>query len=427
MSESPPADSSTSVFTDHDSLMHDFQSLLTDVELCDASILVSSEKSLAIPSQVLRARSPYFDAMLSPRWEPTPPAHLEKPNAPVLIFQDLLEFLVTGSVTLGLATASIPHNVAVAALSHEVGCEELETVAVQHIRTHLTLQNLPLYLDTLISPPRFPDLSSHHLHPSPHPLPPPPLLEEALVDFAAAHAAELPPALATASWPVTRALWRMLVNAHAADPLQRKELSAVARALASYTDVDAGCVRRAGDLLEDEPSADRNAMLALLSDVPPVTFSKAIEPTGLFTPEQLVDKYRRDAMASPDVPRRPRTPRFRVLCESRHPYPRGVRLEDSVQRVVVRAERGWVCHSLLKFDPRSSLGGGSELAFYTSDPALGTHPHTFLVGRQLPAELVIPAGEFWYAFASTDANLVPTTWGWRFFVEPVAPEIEDID
>lgn len=183
---------------------------------------------------------------------------------------------------------------------------------------------------------------------------------------------------------------------------------------------------RVGELLDEETERDRDAMLELVADAPAMTFAHAVEGTGLFSEEEIVEKYRRDALRG-EGRRGMGRPRVRVLCESCHPHESGVDLERSVRRVVVRGEGRRIWHALLRFDRRSSLAGGAELAFYIRDPRLGTHPHTFLVGRELPSELVLPAGEFWYAFASSDSVLIHNRWGWRFFVEPVAPEIDEID
>lgn len=171
-------------------------------------------------------------------------------------------------------------------------------------------------------------------------------------------------------------------------------------------------------------------MLDLLLHVSPLTFTHVIEPLALFTDAQLLEKYRRDATLPPPQPAR--QAKFRVLCESEHPHPRASLLETSVRHIVVPAERPALQDSLLRFDPRSSLGGGAELAFYVRNPLLGTHPHSFLVGSRLQPELVLPGTEFWYAFASPDVDEDDTPacrrkWGWRFFVEAVAPTIDEVD
>lgn len=417
MPSSPHPDSTPpTVYTDHDSLISDMQLLLTDATLCDTTILVADETPVAIPSQILRARSPYFAALLSDRWKPPPGLPLSKPNAPLPVFHDLLEYLVTGAVTLSLSPISIPHNVYLIVLAHEVTLAELEATVLHHISRHLTVQNLPIYLHAIAATRSLP----------------PPQLEALLCTFVTDHISVFNAALAAHDWQLMKVLWRLLVNAHAQQPFLPEQVSSAARAIMNFSTLEKGKILRIPQVIALENEADRKHMLAFLRDAAPLTFAAVVEPAGFYSDEDLLTKYRDDAMRPPGklASHPKKRAKWRVLCESEHPYRLGARLDRTAKHIVVPVEHDVLCDSLLRFDKRSSLGGGAELTFYTRDPTLGTHPHTFLVGSSWQGELVLPGTEFWYAFASPDAEYAPeisSKWGWRFIVEPITPAIDEID
>lgn len=421
MPSSPHPDTTpATVYTDHDSLISDMQLLLTDTTLCDTTILVADETPVAIPSQILRARSPYFAALLSDRWKPPPGVPLSKPNAPLPVFHDLLEYLVTGAVTLSLSPLSIPHNVYLIALAHEVALTELEASVLHHISRHLNVQNLPIYLRAIVATRS----------------PPPLQLEDLLCTFVTDHISAFNAALAAHDWQLMQVLWRLLVNAHAQKPFSPEQVSAAARAIMNFSTLEKGKILRIPQLIALENETDREHMLAFLRDAAPLTFAAAVEPAGFYSDDVLLAKYRDDAMQPREklATQPKKRPRWRVLCESEHPHRSGARLDRTTRHIVVPVERDVLCDSLLRFDKRSSLGSGAELTFYTRDPALGTDVHTFLVGSSWHREVVLPGTEFWYAFASPNADVeldedLPEMrkWGWRFFVEPITPAIDEID
>lgn len=396
---------SPTTFTDFDTLASDFSDLLSFPLLCDAQITVA-QTTLPLPTHILAARTPYFHALFSPRWQTS---QLTKPNTTPVTFVHLLNHLLTG---LPPPPLSIPQTISLYLLANELQASHLETHLFTYISTHLTTANFSHYIRALQAT-----------------APPPQSLEALLVSFLAAHV----PALftpANADWQLMRTLWRLLANAHASDQLTPSALSTAARALLAFPAIVEGKLCRLPTLLAREPPEDRSLMLDLLLHVSPFTFAHVVEPYALFNEAKLLEKYRRDATC----PRLQPTPqvKFRVLCESDHPHPRASSLETSVRHVVVPAERPALRDSLLRFDSRSSLGGGAELAFYVRDPRLGTHPHSFLVGSRLQAELTLPGTEFWYAFASPDVDeeempACRRRWGWRFFVEAVVPKIDEVD
>lgn len=412
-----PESQQPTVYNDHDSLISDMQLLLTDSTLCDTTILVADATPVAIPSQILSARSPYFAALLSSHWRLPNNQPLSKPNATLPVFHDLLEYLVTGAVTLSLSPVSIPHNIHLILLAHELVLEQLEATVLHHIALHLTVQNLPIYLRAI--------LSSNTQ--------PPQQLQQLLCIFLRDHVNAITPDLVAHDWSLMQVLWRILVNIHAQSPLPTEQVSAASRTIMAFSTFQHGKVLRAPQLIARESTQDRHLLLAFLLDAAPLTFSAVVAPASFYTDEQLLEKYRADALQPNDTPIPKKRPRWRVICESEHPYPRGARLERTARHVVVPVENEDAFYdSLLLFDKRSSLGGGAELTFYTGDPALGADPHTFLVGSSLQRELILPGREFWYAFASPDADdqvydYLSRKWGWRFVVEPVPPVIDDID
>lgn len=397
---------SSTTFTDFDTLASDFSDLLSYPLLCDTQITVA-QTTLPLPTHILGARSPYFHALFSPRWQTPHP--LTKPNTTPVTFVHLLNHLLTG---LPPPPLSIPQTISLYLLANELQLPHLEAHLLACISTHLTTANFPHYIRALQAR-----------------APPPQPLESLLVSFLAAHV----PALftpANADWQLMRTLWRLLVNANAADQLTPAALSTAARAILAFPAIVDGKLCRLPDLLALEPPQHRSLMLDLLLHVSPFTFAHVVEPYALFDDAKVLEKYRHDATRP--IPQPTPHAKFRVLCESDHPHPRASSLETSVRHVVVPAECPALRDSLLRFDPRSSLGGGAELAFYVRDPRLGTHPHSFLVGSRLQTELVLPGTEFWYAFASLDVDGEEMTaylrrWGWRFFVEAVAPKIDEVD
>ncbi|CAN8073052.1 unnamed protein product [Agarophyton chilense] len=397
--------SNQTTFEDHQSLQEDLQLLLVYPNPTDP-LLHHPHGTLSLPSQILHVRSPYFQALLSPAWLST---CLTKQNASKQVLQDILEFLVTGVITLSSSDNSILHNLSLASLAHEMLLDELENIVVSHIRhKSLNNSNFVAYLRPLTQP----TVS----HPTPQP---PPSIEALLATHLVSNFPNLLRSFSKDEC-TTACIWRLL--SHGLSQSTCKDTKFAAR---YFTRIG---IPSLISILSKEPPHNQQAMRAFLLSFPSTIFARNFEHPKIFSPSDLLIKYRNDALKPSPKPSPPQT---RFLCESPHPHPRAARLDATVR--YIRLPQNNV-YSRLTFDKRSSLGPGAKIAFYIIDPRNDNDPHVLFAGNRLPAVLTLPSSEFWYAFSSPDYLLHAgrdgrgrSRWGWRFFAESTVPEIEGLD
>lgn len=388
---------SSTTYRDSESLLQDFQTLLTHPSPLGPIIQVAEEKFFISP-QILRVRSPYFAALLSPRWLHS---RFQKPNTTPQAFQDALEYLTTGTVALSTTESALPHNIRLSALAHELLLDELETVVISHIFTHLK-----------------PHVFGRALFP---PVTPPPSFQDAMAVYLAENLSlceTLPATMAHVT-----IIWRLLAHLHITTRLP-SDIMIASLYIARHATSDPVNLKT---ILESEPTCNRLYMKTVLLNLPPVVFACHFENNCIFSLTDLREKYRNDAALAPTLSQQPLT--VRLVCESSHPHALAARLEDTIHHVNIPDEDAPFARARLVFDERCALGVGAELLFFLTNPVNGAQAHSFLVGRRLPTELILPSVEFWYAFASQeefvqDSDLQAAEWGWRFFVEALPPEID---
>jgi hypothetical protein len=132
-SESDSSSDSSIEYEDEAGLVLDMQALLTDEKgLSNMTAVVGREREeLAIHTQVLRARSRMLSTALQSPWRRR---ELELPSVEPDVMRDVLEFVYTGAVRLRVNCGSV---VKVAAAAHYLGVQELELIAIGHIRKFL--------------------------------------------------------------------------------------------------------------------------------------------------------------------------------------------------------------------------------------------------------------------------------------------------
>lgn len=375
-------------YSDRADLTRDLQRLLSDATLADRSISVEGEV-LALHSQVLCARAPYFAALLSPRWAGVP---LRKPNASARAVRDLLEFLVTGAVRLDDRVAAVRLSV----LADEVGVRELAEVAAGYAGGEVGLRGV--------------------------------VEELGKSGGCAWDGLEAVIRSAVSKWPKglvdgdLRGVWRLWAAAVEKGEMGRAELEVAVCELAR--------VGRAKleNVLESVGYEERLLLYRVLESIPAGMFARLVEPLGVVGAGRVLEKYRADAVAAGGH-RGARKSSQRVLVESSHPHGRGWPVSDSGECWVRRPVRfaGASCITLT-FDPRSRLGLGANLEFFPSKDS--ATPLKVLAG-DLPLEVKLFGEEVWYTLLSLsqedcEAVGIGTSesegWGWRFFA---APEYED--
>lgn len=85
-------------------------------------------------------------------------------------------------------------------------------------------------------------------------------------------------------------------------------------------------------------------------------------------------------------------------------------------------------HAKIDFDPQTRLAPGTELGFYLEHPKEAS-PQWFIVGGGGGGG-VLAGEEFWIQFGGDVCDVClmqENAWGWRFFVQPIEPELKEGD
>ncbi|KAJ8903219.1 hypothetical protein NDN08_004329 [Rhodosorus marinus] len=167
--------------------------------------------------------------------------------------------------------------------------------------------------------------------------------------------------------------------------------------------------------------------LLRIYDIDPCLFAREVEPSGLLTTGEIIERYRYDsvlgfaglkALYSKKAEVAKRTRRRVAMIESDHPHPTGV-LASLSKRVVEFP--AWCREITVTFDTQTSLGKYSDLCFFLDEHEQRKVFSLHLEKRQqrsqrieeTPAlQVVIPQRRFWYTFYSP-ANFGPD-WGYLF-------------
>ncbi|PXF46492.1 hypothetical protein BWQ96_03727 [Gracilariopsis chorda] len=406
----PTMDTHAGCFNAAHALQRDLQQLLLTPNPTDR-VLHTADGVAALPPQIVQARSQYFTATLSKRWKSaTPSLHSASKHA----VHDLLEHLVTGVITLSSADHAISHNLQLAALAHQLLLEPLELVVVAHIAEQsLSNRTFVTYLTSLHARP-------HHATPAVEQL----LCNHLLHNFGALSTT----CLSSCHDHIVAAVWRLLTLATRASHFEASPNSQPA--IVRYF-VRIGAARLAR-ILGREPTHNQHALRQLLMSFPSHVFAKHFDTRALFTPNNLLQKYRADALkrsAATSAPQVRAQSRTRFLCESPHPHPSAARLDATIRHIRLPQSN---LYARLTFDKRSSLGKGARLAFYIHDPNFGAEAHVVLEGC-LSGVITLPTAQFWYAFASATYHHPvhrdsgrSNAWGWRFFVDATSNADSDL-
>jgi BTB/POZ domain len=134
-------------YEDEAGLIQDMQALLADHD-CSSSDMVAivgqNAEELALHTQVVGARSPVLATALRYPWRRRT-FHLTSQDPETM--RDVLEFLYTGAVRLEQKTGSA---VKIAAAAHFFGVQELEDIAIEHIRIFLNEDSFSAHLKSVM-------------------------------------------------------------------------------------------------------------------------------------------------------------------------------------------------------------------------------------------------------------------------------------
>lgn len=387
-------------------LVTDLQALLADGSLSLHTAACMDSMSVPLHTQILRARSPYFDIQLRAPWSrPTRPINLPLAAG---VMHDVLEYMVTGRVRL----EGVAGTLSVGRAAHLLACDSLVALCAHHLRGLLTLDGLSAALS----------LASAPAAPVGQPLPEP--FADALRKFVA----HVPgPALrevlketGASALHARRSVLLLLADAFLREEIGAAAASEAALALAEWTSV--GALRPVLDRCTSDEAA---AVASLLCAAPPRLFARFVEPSGAVPPSRALEKFRRDAVAAKE--RQESWARY-VKRESAHPHERAPSMPDGFSKVRVRD-----CEAVLvRFDPRSSLAPDAQLVFYAVDPT-GAYipPENVLatVSGPVPTSLSLMCSEFWFALQCGDPKLRGGVehWGWLFYVYPTTLTIDQLD
>lgn len=393
-------------FEDTHELITDLQGLLADGSLAFHTAICRDGTSVPLHTQLLRARSPYFDTLLRAPWSrPTRPIKLPLSSG---VVHDVLEFMVTGRVQLD----SLSSTLSIGRAAHFLICDGLVSLCAQHLRGLLTLECLPNALA----------LASEPSEPAEQPLPEP--FCDALRKFVS-HAPG--PALRVVvedkgdeAVHVRRSVLLLLADAFTRGEIGAAAASEAALALSDWS--SAGALKPV--LARCSPN-EADAVAMLLCAAPPRLFARFVEPSGAVPPARCLEKYRRDAMKAKD--RQEIWARY-VKRESKHPHPLAPPLPKAALKVRVRN-----CDAVLvRFDPRSSLATGAELVFYAVDPTEEFVPPENVLARvsePVPTSISLMCDKFWFALVCENPKLRAEEehWGWLFYVYPTMLKIDQTD
>lgn len=466
-------------YHDDETLLEDFQTLLSDPLPNDPSIVTSDGLRLPLPSQVLCARSRYFHTMLSSRWVPSSGNCLEKPDASSAVFSDLLEYLATGAVTLPGKPHHSAQNVDLLVLANHLLLPSLECTVATHISCTLTLISFQSYISVCTFPSQ--GITDHSALPTTIV---PESLEYVLSSYAVNHLEELCESLPR-TWQYTRPFWYLLskismscdrtehggarLDEHSPLPFPQSKLcpffNYILKVAASFPLTSA--------LARESPST-RAVLTNLLVYVQSEDLISRFRSLGLYP----LEKHRCSTCTCLSPARK----RFRFdyqmqgftadlifsniqYFESEHPHTSYSDVFTSLQRVnVPQIGRGTSMHlvaggqplsrlsnsfiqsillgnnglerfdkpecdsisMIILFDRFSSLGPNARLVFYRDDPICQALEAEFCtdcvsVENVPPRYIALPTTCFWFAFVSnTPAEHPPVHnwWGWRFAVVP---------
>lgn len=332
------ASSSSSVsYADQESLLTDLQSLLADApSIADnVATLGGDSTQIALHTQLLAARSSYFATALCRPWRRS---ELSLPYDDVDAFSDVLEFIYTGAVRLESTSGSA---IKVASMARYFDIDDLGDVASRHIHDSLSPQSFHGLLTECISvsAPAIPSDLTHILARYAARFPARVLTCGSILEAPKIEAEKLasttwylfsyflgssgghtddapsgsPPWLdsghffgspvaavdALIAWSTRHEMkWNCRVGMGTCPQKQDDTL---------VPDLEtriAPCAAPLANILNSAGSAIcRTALVTVLTAVPPRTFSRLVEPLGLLNSEDVVAKYRTDALSRP-FPRR---------------------------------------------------------------------------------------------------------------------------
>lgn len=465
-------------YHDDETLLEDFQTLLSDPMPNDTSIVTSDELRLPLPSQVLRARSRYFHAMLSTRWTTTSENCLQKPDTTSAVFSDVLEYLVTGGITLLEKPHREAQNVELFLLANHLLLPSLECVIATHIANTLTLISFQSYLSVCV----FPSLSITEHETIQKPVIVPESLEYVFASYAIRHLEELCESLPR-TWYYARSLWYLLSthsiscekeklgDVNVKDDQLVSLLHSKLRYFIKYITKVAATVPLTTVVTRESHStreAFTNLFVHVQSDDDLATQLRLL---GLDPGEQH--------QCSTCMCSAPARKRFRFdthlqsfpadfilsnvqYFESAHPHTSPSDLFDSLQEVTVRVTNWKPCvpvisveqntpnsfatqsivatsgglecfdkgddgpvFTIILFDRYSSLGPNAQLTFFRDNPTSPSqHDYcTEIVSLENvpPTYIALPTTHFWFGFlryVPPERPLVHNWWGWRFAVFP---------
>lgn len=467
-------------YHDDETLLEDFQTLLSDPLPNDASVITYDGLRLPLPSQVLCARSRYFHAMLSSRWAPASGDCLQKPDALSTEFSDALEYLVTGAITLSGRPQHAAQNVDLIILANHLLIPSLEFVIATHISKTLTLMSFQSYLSvSIFSSLSIADCTSFRSVFVPQ------SLEYVLSSYAVRHLEELCESLPR-TWQYARPFWYLLTtlsmsceeteigHAHFEERPSLPLLHSKLRPFFIYISKVAMSVPLASVLARETPST-RRVLTNLLAHNQSEELMPQIRLLGLGSVERN--------LCTACTCSAPARKRFRFdyqtqgfaadlilsnvqYFESEHPHTSSSDVCTSLQQVnvpqidwkaqvpVIASEQclsqqsnsftaqpflltndGLECFdkvdsdsisTIILFDRYSSLGPNARLVFYRDDPinqGLAAELCTDCVSLENvpPTYIALPTTRFWFAFVRDIPAEHPPAhhwWGWRFAVFP---------
>lgn len=467
-------------YHDDETLLEDFQTLLSDPLPNDASVITYDGLRLPLPSQVLCTRSRYFHAMLSSRWAPASGNCLQKPDTSSTEFSDVLEYLVTGAITLSGRPQHAAQNVDLFILANHLLLPSLEFVIATHISKTLTLMSFQSYLSvSTFSSLSVADCTSFRSVFVPQ------SLEYVLSSYAVRHLEELCESLPR-TWQYARPLWYLLStlsmsceetklgHANFGERPSLALLHSKLRPFFKYISKVAMSVPLTSILARESPST-RMALTNLLAH----NQSEELVPQIRLLELGSVDRI----LCAACMCSAPARKRFRFdyqtqgfaadlilsnvqYFESEHPHTGSSDVFTSLQQVnvpqidwkaqepVIAGEQclsqqsnsftaqpflltneGLECFdkadsdsisTIILFDRFSSLGPNARLVFYRDDPinqGLAAELCTDCVTLENvpPTYIALPTTHFWFAFVrDIPAERPPALhwWGWRFAVFP---------
>jgi len=321
------------------------------------------------------------------------------------IAKSVVQFFYTGILSLNDSIVFDVWNFAI-----RIGADSVADVAKNHVFSQMGTRNCLQYLAKSLE---FPHLGVHY---------------EGLMQFIRRHAH-----LIVGNSQFVRLPPHMLRRVLEEDELSCSE-DQIWRSLLAWGVVSCGFRgKEYSDLDEVEKTSVHEAVRPFSQpgmvrhyDISPALFAEEIEQTGVYSREEIVEKYRYDVILSyasiselyrPRVDISSRVRRRIVVVESEHPHTVGAIPQVTKSLVEMPS---WCREVTVTFDMQSELGSYADLCIYLDGDEKNKVFSFYYFRREQQntgdmeskMKFVVPKRRFWYTFYSP-ANFKPG-WGYRF-------------